>query len=96
MIVAAYGISQPQSCGHAKDTPLDPHLKDKVTTTSIAAPEAEEGKIAIVQVARNPTAQLLACVWGVPAILQKGCFLPCAYQQAIDDTEANIRMIIAG
>ncbi|OBT80136.1 hypothetical protein VF21_00595 [Pseudogymnoascus sp. 05NY08] len=61
-ILASWAVREAEPCDHPADTPLEPRYNDAVLTTSVASPSAIKGKIAIVQVSRNPVAQLLACV----------------------------------
>ncbi|KFY68495.1 hypothetical protein V496_01017 [Pseudogymnoascus sp. VKM F-4515 (FW-2607)] len=61
-IFASWELHEAEPCEHPAGTPLEPQHEDAVLTTSLAAPAAIEGKIAIVQVSRNPVAQLFACV----------------------------------
>jgi hypothetical protein len=95
-IVAAYSVSKGEPCSHPKDSPLDPNISKLVITTSIAAPLVLDLRMSIVQVARNPTAQFLACVPGGAAILQKQCCLNCAFREVMADTWVRTKMIIAG
>ncbi|OBT61531.1 hypothetical protein VE03_08900 [Pseudogymnoascus sp. 23342-1-I1] len=61
IILASWDMDEANPCKHLADTPLEPQHKDAVLTTSVAAPSTIDGKISIVQVSRNPVAQLLAC-----------------------------------
>lgn len=92
-ILASWELHVAEPCEHRAATPLEPQHEDAVLTTSLASPSAIEGKIAIVQVSRNPVAQLLACVRGVRTLLQTNCCLNCAYEEAI---KGGYRMIIVG
>lgn len=70
-------------CTHDPDSILDEAHSREVITTSIAAPSAKDDNIiAIVQTKGNPVAQLLACEDEHGAILQSGCCLNCAFEQA--------------
>lgn len=81
-IVASWGLDETEPCVHLMKTPLESQYENTVLTTSVASPCAIMGKIAIVQVSQNPVAQLLSCVRGTHALLQKECCLNCAYKQA--------------
>ncbi|KAL5352902.1 hypothetical protein ACLOAV_002850 [Pseudogymnoascus australis] len=93
IIFASWELHEAEPCEHPGGTPLEPQHEDSVLTTSLAAPVAIKGKIAIVQVSRNPVAQLFACVQRVRTLLQTNCCLNCAYEQAV---RGEYRMIIAG
>lgn len=94
IIADSWGLCETEPCEHPSDSPLEPQYEDSVLTTSVAAPTAVDGKIAIVQVSRNPVAQLLSCedVGGKGSLLQTDCCLNCAYEQAV---KGDYRMIIA-
>ncbi|KAL2786958.1 hypothetical protein BJX66DRAFT_311868 [Aspergillus keveii] len=96
-IIAAYKVTLGQPCQHPRDSPLDCVIPDRVITTSMAAPTSgpRDDRVSVVQVARNATAQFLACS-GALAILQKHCCLNCAYKEAVGDSERRVRMVIAG
>ncbi|KFY35311.1 hypothetical protein V494_06028 [Pseudogymnoascus sp. VKM F-4513 (FW-928)] len=93
VILASWAVAEAKPCNHSTKTPLEARHEDHVLMTSVASPLAVEGKISIVQVSRNPAAQLLSCVRATPALLQKNCCLNCAYEEAVED---KYRMIIVG
>ncbi|OBT38952.1 hypothetical protein VE00_10888 [Pseudogymnoascus sp. WSF 3629] len=62
IIPASWELHEAEPCEHSAKTPLEPRYEDAVFTTSVASPLAIRGKISIVQVSRNPVAQLLSCV----------------------------------
>ncbi|OBT49988.1 hypothetical protein VE04_10190, partial [Pseudogymnoascus sp. 24MN13] len=57
-IIASWAVRETEPCDHPPDTPLESQHEDAVFTTSVASPRASKGKLAIVQVSRNPVAQL--------------------------------------
>lgn len=93
VILASWEVRETEPCDHPADTPLEPRYNDAVLTTSVASPSAINGKIAIVQVSRNPVAQLLACVPMRRSLLQANCCLNCAYEEA---KKCEYAMIIVG
>ncbi|KFY76716.1 hypothetical protein V499_03717 [Pseudogymnoascus sp. VKM F-103] len=80
-IIASWAVRETEPCDHPADTPLEAQHEDAVFTTSVASPLALN-RIGIVQVSRNPVAQLLVCCRARPTLLQANCCLNCAYEQA--------------
>lgn len=83
IIRSSWEVHEAEPCDHPVNTPLESRYEDAVFTTSVASPAAIKGKIAIVQVSRNPVAQLLSCVPHVQSLLQTNCCLNCAYEEAV-------------
>lgn len=92
-IVSSFGLCDSRPCGHSRNTALSSRRVMDIITTSVECPQAFGKKIAIVQTAGNPTAQLLACEGSVDAIIQKLSCLNCAYDEAV---ERRIKKIIVG
>jgi hypothetical protein len=92
-ILASWAVREGEPCDHPADMPLESRYEDGVLTTSVACPSPVSDKIAIVQVSRNPVAQLLACIRNRPALLQANCCLNCAYEEA---EEGGYVIIIVG
>ncbi|KAH8433798.1 uncharacterized protein LDX57_011432 [Aspergillus melleus] len=90
LILASYDLEESEPCAHSPTRQLSLDKAKNIMTTSVAAPRAQKDKIAIVQTARNETAQLLSCELGVQTILQKQSCLDCAYDQAIGKYEMII------
>jgi hypothetical protein len=91
-LVASYGLEESEPCEHSPTEELSADRMENIMTTSVAAPRAQEKKIAIVQTAGNATAQLLSCELAVPTIIQRRSCLNCTY----DEADGKFEMIIVG
>ncbi|KAK2867953.1 hypothetical protein FQN49_003305 [Arthroderma sp. PD_2] len=80
VIVTSYGVKQVDPCEHRVYEPLRGEFQ--AITTSVQSPRARTGCIAVAQVSRNKTAQLLCCESSGPILLQRNCCLNCACEQA--------------
>jgi hypothetical protein len=84
IIVSSLFVQVADPCDHDPGSTLDEAHSRDVFTTSIVAPRVENDTktVAITQTKGNPIAQLLACEGSTGAILQRGCCLNCAVEQA--------------
>ncbi|CEL02065.1 hypothetical protein ASPCAL01640 [Aspergillus calidoustus] len=92
VLIASYGLEESEPCEHSPTEELSADRMENIMTTSVAAPRAQEKKIAIVQTAGNATAQLLSCELAVPTIIQRRSCLNCTY----DEADGKFKMIIVG
>ena len=79
-----FGLAKTTPCAHSRKTPLKAEYSKEVLVTSVAAHDPTEcsSKIAVVQTAANPLAQILALTKNHLAILCHRCCLNCAFEQA--------------
>lgn len=84
IIISSLCLQVADPCDHDPGSTLDEVHSRDVFTTSIVAPRVENDTktVAITQTKGNPIAQLLACEGSAGAILQRGCCLNCAVEQA--------------